>query len=443
MNNKKKFLSTPPVTVGQPATIFSKYVKNNFKIMPFKIQISDVLNVKYFPPVSREWKNTIYAFNANNLKNLPMYDIKINTLIKQFLGLQLKFKFLKKSYIPKKRIALSFNKIFASKAEIKHTNNKAILTVYVYNREKTSLLKKLKKLNKSFYLKLKKLIFNNKRIYNLGSNVDANANALVNVYADSDNIISSGLGVSSAVGVVTKGSKSKGVLYSSPAEGEEGVKSIKALALLYKNIKVIRKYKLRLSLNKYKFEEKLLYKLKNFLIKYYNKKVEFNIVNVRSVVFHTDFFTKIITSRLKRRKINIFRAMGSILNRAVLPKVNRRIERSLVNQGFARSERKTLNLLANKYKDLSLSFILNNHNNLGPGATELLNKSYYNIIINLWAGVTPSAQQVDGALFAHKDYSKIYEIIFNSINYKNLSGMRLEVKGRLTKRYRADRVKKY
>ena len=39
----------------------------------------------------------------------------------------------------------------------------------------------------------------------------------------------------------------------------------------------------------------------------------------------------------------------------------------------------------------------------------------------------------------NKDYSKIYEIIFNSIKYKNIGGIRLEVKGRLTKRYRADR----
>jgi len=357
MNNKKKFLSTPPVTVGQPATIFSKYVKNNFKIMPFKIQISDVLNVKYFPPVSREWKNTIYAFNANNLKNLPMYDIKINTLIKQFLGLQLKFKFLKKSYIPKKRIALSFNKIFASKAEIKHTNNKAILTIYVYNREKTSLLKKLKRLNKSFYLKLKNLIFKNKRIYNLDTNelVLANALALANVKTNPDNVSPSAVceGASIVADVITTGDEAKNALYSSPSGG---AKSIKALALLYKNIRVIRKYKLRLSLNKYKFEEKLLYRLKNFLIKYYNKKVEFNIVNVKSVVFHTDFFTRIITSRLKKRKINIFKTMYSIFNRAALPKVNMRIERSLVNQGF---RKKTLNLLANEYKDLSLSSIFN------------------------------------------------------------------------------------
>jgi hypothetical protein len=35
---------------------------------------------------------------------------------------------------------------------------------------------------------------------------------------------------------------------------------------------------------------------------------------------------------------------------------------------------------------------------------------------------------------------EIENIFFNSINYKNMGGMRLEVKGRLTKRYRADRA---
>ena len=56
-------------------------------------------------------------------------------------------------------------------------------------------------------------------------------------------------------------------------------KSIKAL--LCKELILLRKYKLKLSLNNYKFEEKLLYKLKNFIVKYYNKKVEFNIVNLK------------------------------------------------------------------------------------------------------------------------------------------------------------------
>jgi len=260
------------------------------------------------------------------------------------------------------------NKIYASKAEIKHTNNKAILTVYVYNREKISLLKKIKILKKGFYNKVKLLIYKNKEIF------------FYNV-------------------------EDTNLIYN---------KAIKAL--LYKNLKLIRKYKLRLSLNKYKFEEKLLYKLKNFIIKYYNKKVEFNIVNIRSVVFHTDFFTKILTSKLLNRKANILAAMDTILNKVVLPKVNRIVEKSL--------EKKSLNLLENKYKYLNLSFILNKNNNL----SKVLNKLYHNIIMDYYNNNL------------NKDFFRIYEIIFNSINYKNMAGVRLEAKGRLTKRYRADRA---
>ena len=59
----------------------------------------------------------------------------------------------------------SLNKIYASKAEIKHTNNKAILTVYVYNREKISLLKKIKKLKNSFYNNVKLLVYDIEKIF--------------------------------------------------------------------------------------------------------------------------------------------------------------------------------------------------------------------------------------------------------------------------------------
>ena len=348
--------------------IFSKYIKNNNKIIPSKIKISDVGNTKYFPPVSKEWKNSIYVFNPNNLKNFPVYDININSLIKNFFNLQFNYKFLLKKYKSYRLRSASFNKIYASKAEIKHTNNKAILTVYVYNREKISLLKKIRFLKKSFYNEVKLLISENKKILGFYNSEDSN------------------------------------IIYN---------KSIKAL--LDKNLKVLRKYKLRLSLNKYKFEEKLLYKLKNFIIKYYNKKVEFNIVNIRSVVFHTDFFTKIVTSKLLNRKAHILGTMDNILNKVVLPKVNRIVEKSLV--------KKSLNLLENKYKYLNLSFILKNNNNL----SELLNNLYNNIVVDYYNNL-------------NKDYFRIYEIIFNSINYKNIGGIRLEAKGRLTKRYRADRA---
>jgi hypothetical protein len=358
-NNKtKKFLS-----------IFSKYIKNNNKIIPLKVKTSDVGNTRYFPPVSKEWKNSIYVFNQNNLKNFPIYDLNINYLIKNFFNLQFNSKFLLKKYRSYRLRSYSLNKIYASKAEIKHTNNKAILTVYVYNREKISLLKKIKILKKSFYKKVKLLILKNKKIFGFYNPEDYN------------------------------------LIYN---------KSIKAL--LYKNLILLRKYKLRLSLNKYKFEEKLLYKLKNFIVKFYNKKVEFNIVNIRSVVFHSDFFTKILTSKILNRKANILSRMDSILNKVVLPKVNTIVEKNY-------KKKKDLNLFENKYKYLNISFILKNNN-----LSELLNKLYYNIVIDYYNNNL------------NKDYFRIYEIIFNSINYKNMGGVRLEAKGRLTKRYRADRA---
>jgi len=358
-NNKtKNFLS-----------IFSKYIKNNNKIIPLKVKTSDVGNTRYFPPVSKEWKNSIYVFNQNNLKNFPIYDLNINYLIKNFFNLQFNSNFLLKKYRSYRLRSSSLNKIYASKAEIKHTNNKAILTVYVYNREKISLLKKIKILNKSFYKKVNLLIFKNKKIFGFNNPEDYN------------------------------------LIYN---------KSIKAL--LYKNLILLRKYKLRLSLNKYKFEEKLLYKLKNFIVKFYNKKVEFNIVNIKSVVFHSDFFTKILTSKILNRKANILSRMDTILNKVVLPKVN-----TIVEKNYKKT--KDLNLFENKFKYLNISFILKNNN-----LSELLNKLYYNIVIDYYNNNL------------NKDYFRIYEIIFNSINYKNMGGVRLEAKGRLTKRYRADRA---
>lgn len=367
-NNKtKNFLS-----------IFNKYIKNNNKIIPLKVKSSDVGNTRYFPPVSKEWKNSVYVFNQNNLKNLPIYDLNINYLIKNFFNLQFNSKFLLKKDRSYRLRSDSLNKIYASKAEIKHTNNKAILTVYVYNREKISLLKKIKLLNKSFYKKVQILILKNKEICGFNQPDDSNL-----IYKNSI----------------------KALLYKN---------SIKAI--LSKNLILLRKYKLRLSLNKYKFEEKLLYKLKKFIVKFYNKKVEFNIVNIRSVVFHSDFFTKILTSKILNRKDNILSRMDTILNKVVLPKVN-----TIVEKNYQKT--KDLNLFENKYKSLNISFILKNNN-----LSELLNKLYYNIVIDYYNKNL------------NKNYFKIYEIIFNSINYKNMGGIRLEAKGRLTPRYRADRA---
>lgn len=348
--------------------IFNKYLNN--KSLSFEKKNSYVGKTQYFPPASQEWNSSIYSFNPNNIKNLPVYNININSLLKNYFNLYFNSKFIINKLKLRKYRYLSINKIYISKAEVKHTNSKAIITVYVYNREKIALLKKIRFLKKDFFKKLAILV--NKNKWHLW------------MYA-----------------------------YENVKKSKIYIFRRIMLKLLYKELILLRKYKLRLNLNKYKFEEKLLFKLNNLIIKLLNKKVEFNIVSMKSIVFNSEFFTKLLGQKLKNRKAYIFGLMNIILNKAVLPKVNRIIERTPVIKSV------DLNLLENKFETFSLSTILENNN-----LSELLNNLYYNII---------STNNLD------KDYAKIYEIIFNSINYKNIGGIKLEIKGRLTKRNRADR----
>jgi hypothetical protein len=176
------------------------------------------------------------------------------------------------------------------------------------------------------------------------------------------------------------------------------------LFLLYKELMLVKKFKDKLTINLYKFEEFILHKLYTLVSKFFYKKIEFNIINLKSLVFNTDIFTRIATINLKPKKINLNKVIDIILNKAKLPKVNRIKEKARIDKQVDK------NLLDNIFKNLNINYILNNKL-----------KYLDEILINLY----------------NKD---IYNTIFNLIKHKNLGGIRLEAKGRLTKRYRADRA---
>lgn len=343
-----------------PLNIFNKFTKNNIKLIPFNLQENSLGNIKYLPPASKEWKDSIYAFNKNSIEKISVInDININTLIKYYFNFRFFPRFIFKKYKPRWVRRPSMNKIYVSKAEFKHTSSKAIITIYSYNREKVSLLNKIRKLRNSFFKNILLLIDNNKGL----------------------------------LGNLTN-------------------KTIKGL--LYKELIILRRCKLKLNLNKYKFEEKLLYKLNNIIEIYLKKKIEFNIINMKSIVLNSDIFTKVLAHKLWKRKIYTLKMMNFILNKAVLPKGPRVLKES------SRIENMDFSLLENKYNNIHLISMLKK-NNLDSLLKEVYNNTFTNNILD-------------------KDYNKIYEILFNSIKYKNMAGIRLEVKGRLTKRYRADRA---
>jgi hypothetical protein len=84
---------------------------------------------------------------------LPKFEEMVTKLIKSYFYLyhvKNKNKYKQTPRIRRLRIRLrrlSINRIFVSKAEIKHTNNKVLFTVYIYNAEKRYLLNKLKKID--------------------------------------------------------------------------------------------------------------------------------------------------------------------------------------------------------------------------------------------------------------------------------------------------------
>ena len=140
---------------GGQGKVSSKIYNNNLKrsgaakTILLKKKIGDIGITKYLPSFSKEWKNTIYSYNKNTLKNIPVNDLNINKIIKGYFNLYFKdHKYTGSKFILLKRRRNLLRRIHVSNAEIKHTNNKAIITLYTLNREKNVLKKKYLKINK-------------------------------------------------------------------------------------------------------------------------------------------------------------------------------------------------------------------------------------------------------------------------------------------------------
>lgn len=403
------------------SNIFIKNIKNNTKLIPFNIRENYMGEVKYFPAASKEWNNSIYYYNNNYIKNLPVHSLNVNRLIRSYFNLYLSHNVLITKYkSPRARATrFSFNKIFVSKSEIKHTNSKAIITIYTYNRERISLIKKINYLirytpveiyrivewmfiptskNSQFYRKVFKKIW---PIYEY-----------ISYYK-------------SFFFPFLKKSK---IIYKNISYNFLK-KSMKII--LFKKLILLRRYKLKLNLNKYKYEEKFLYKLSKLISKFYKKKVEFHIINLKSIILNTDIFTEILTLKLKKKRIRTLKMMRIILGKVRLKKIYNKEERSRVIKSI------DFNLFENQYKTHNIISIINNNN-----IDQILTKEYYK-------------NQPKGRIFRNLNWLFIFfkykksissnfrllkNIFINKIKYKNMAGIRLEVKGRLTKRYRADRA---
>lgn len=495
--------SKQPENVYSPKnlpTVFNKNLNNNSKLKPFNEIVSDVGDIQYFPAWSKEWRNSVYHYNSNLIKNFPVYDINLVKIIKLYFNTYFNHQFLNYKHMLNRKRRLSFNKIFFARPEIKHTNSKAIITLYTYNREKIALLKKIVSFqfltwrlwcflssageagfihtqlvrrksgglwnrliiswNRDKSTKGKKLVWGKRKKFvtyfgylaihlfktfkvklpNLLKKKNKRGNIMKWVWGKKKRWVTC---LSAPLGILKKMEKFffrsnmlfaimkdknllqdfyafLSVLMTSEIKAKQQAnKWVKTL--FRKEFKLLRKYKFKLNLNKYKFEEKFLSRLSNIISKIYNKKIEFNIVNLKNIVFNTDLFTEISTKKIqKRNNRRVTKIMHIMLNKANIPRVNRIQERGKTIKSV------NLGLLENKYRTLNLKDILK-----GQPKLDKFFKKIYTSVNSVSYGLASS--------FLPQVQTKLYNLVFNSIRYKNLHGIRMEVKGRLTPRYRADR----
>ena len=380
--------------------------RKNLKTINLNPKLQHIHKVKYLPAFSKEWKNIIYSFNKNNLRNLGSNTVNVNKIIKGYFNLFFKnHKYIGKTkfrYLKKRRNFL--RRIYISDADIKYTSNKAKITLYTINKEKKAIKRKyfwlkqkitfnlLDKLNKYYKDIIKETYLSTINLYKRKTEY-----LLLFNYINKKNFLQHKLKYLQVFHSLSQLLLKK--TWSSLLKHE----SIKYLTYL-------RKYDLLYSLNTHKFNKlKLLSKLTYLLQKVLGKKLEYTIINLKSIAYHPDLLTYLLGLKIKRDKFKPRRRIQHVLHKSKILKNNRIQERSRI-QRWDKAD-----VYKNQFKDSKVISHIND------------NYSLSNLLENI-------------NISNNDKKNNIFKFLFNSINYKNLGGVRIKVSGRLTKRYRADRA---
>ena len=338
---------------------------NKNRIKKKKIKLHEKYN-KHYPSAVREWNNSVYLFNKNAINLIPQVTVLAIKLIKSYFNLynyNLERKLRSNKLLHRLR-RLSFHKIYVSNGEFKHTNNKVVITLYLYNRQRVNYDKKImKSFYKSWwnqytcfkrcYIILKKQKLIESMVTQSLEKLNRNKYLLIN-----------------ALELQTK---NKEIIYYKNLS--------KYITIFYK--KLIKKsldksllydyYKQLIIINESKFNYNYLQYLKIYLEKIYNKNVEFNLINLRYFYLNSDIFSESISLKIRKNRRKLL---------------------------------KFLNNLKRKVK-------IRNKKNLYQLTSNRLN--------------------------INQDKNFLEKKVLSNIRYKHVTGFRLEVSGRITRRYTASR----
>ncbi len=371
-------------------------------------------------------------------------------ILKSYFNFQINAKLLNDNTepVPMRYKRLSTNKIFVGKGELKHTSNKVIITIYVLNTEGMFLSSNLKKVKEALYYPKKDL----RRFVNYDRNgkMIVTYNRPFSLYEYQylgDHYESYCLYITSIINKLTSTLDVLNTYYDSLTnlvetksltEDEKFLmftnKSKDFMPINYLNFndykdKAIEEYKNELfrynyllRLNKVKFTNQFMSKLIFLVKKIYNKEVEFNIVSLKKMHLNSDIFTQAVSLKLRNRDNKLYRVLKSSLRKINLPvvrKINEKLNRPSRDEFFVNRIRNNI---------ISSMFINNN-------VKDPLN----NLLLNFYPATDNLEINIVNRSSIKKRKISLNGFVFRHLKHLKLRGIRVEVKGRLTRRATASR----
>ena len=462
-NNKINKVWQLDLDNNTPSLFNKKSHKNTSKSLVY-IK-TDTGITRHFTPAAQEWFNSIYAYNKNYVKSLPSADKSLMNLLKTYFNSILEPKLLtikpkpttknrfkrsrKLRVIPIRIRRVSTKRVFVGKGELKHTNTKVILTFYLYSTEGMVLSHTYKALTQGLIHPRNKLketitwsragkkITTYNRIFSLyeflvlrshyywylrliTSLVTRLNKSLIkfnSYYDDLKSLVE--------INVLTENEKY--TMFKNKAETFS--------VLTYPNYSVYlnkiesnykrewHKYIYLLNTYKLKFTNSYISKLNSLVNDIYKKNVIFNIVNLKKMHLNSDIFTQAVALKLRNKNNKLYRVLKSSLRKIKIKPISHIKERRIGIRN------KNL-FLVNRVRNNLISSMLNGTTKSTP--TDLLLDFFYTPI-NLLDKHTKSKS------FRQYVANEFKYAVLSKLKHMKLRGIRVEAKGRLTRRATASR----
>jgi hypothetical protein len=173
-----------------------------------------------------------------------------------------------------------------------------------------------------------------------------------------------------------------------------------------------------------KFSHQFIENLKGLVQNIYNKSIVFNIVNLSKMHLNSDIFTQAVSLKLRNRDNKLYRVLKSSLRKLKIRNVNRarRLKKGNIHKNI-------VNQIRNDY--IHSMFTKNS-----------VKDSLNNLLLEYFpSGVARDNLRLNNLNFpkAKRKIISLENYIYSILKHRQIRGIKVEAKGRLTRRFTASR----